>query len=144
MAGESRDLTLLLSAIFLSRAGYRIVFLGPDLAFEALTEAIRIVRPVAVCLAASDEITAETLKDWLPKLANISDGAGMNYGKIPICYTGRIFVDQPEIRDTDQGTFPRSFRLRMQSEVVESALADLTAGMPQDRDRLTTVIYDSR
>jgi len=121
VAGESRDLTLLLSAIFLSRAGYRIVFLGPDLAFEALTEAIRIVRPVAVCLAASDEITVETLKDWLPKLANISDGAGMDYGKIPICYTGRIFVDQPEIRDQIKGQFlgPSG---QNAVEAVESAL----------------------
>jgi hypothetical protein len=105
VAGESRDLTLLLSAIFLSRAGYRIVFLGPDLAFDALTEAIRIVRPVAVCLAAADENTVETLKGWLPKLAKISDGAGMDYGKIPICYTGRIFVDQPETRDQIKGHF---------------------------------------
>jgi MerR family transcriptional regulator, light-induced transcriptional regulator len=105
VAGESRDLTLLLSAIFLSRAGYRMVFLGPDLGFDALIEAIRIVRPVAVCLAAADENTVATLKDWIPKLANVSDGNGFEYGKIPICYTGRIFVDQPEIREQITGHF---------------------------------------
>jgi MerR family transcriptional regulator, light-induced transcriptional regulator len=105
VAGESRDLTLLLSAIFLSRAGYRMVFLGPDLAFDALIEAIRIVRPEAVCLAAADEHTVATLEDWIPKLANASDGAGLDYSKIPICYTGRIFVDRPETREQIKGHF---------------------------------------
>ena len=46
-----------------------------------------------------------TLKDWIPKLANVSDGNGFEYGKIPICYTGRIFVDQPEIREQIAGHF---------------------------------------
>jgi DNA-binding transcriptional MerR regulator len=121
VAGESRDLTLLLSAIFLSRAGYRMVFLGPDLAFDALIGAMRIVRPIAVCLAAADENTVATLKDWIPKLADVSDGAGMEYGKIPICYTGRIFVEQPEIREQIKGHFLGPSGLNA-VEAVEAAL----------------------
>lgn len=103
--GETRDLTLLLSAIFLSRAGYRMVFLGPDLAFDAFLAAIRIVRPAVVCLAAADETTAHTLQTWIQKLATVSDGTGTNYGKIPICYTGRIFVQQPMHREQINGLF---------------------------------------
>jgi DNA-binding transcriptional MerR regulator len=103
--GESRDLTLLLSAIFLSRAGYRMVFLGPDLAYDAFLEAIRIVRPTVVCLAAADDTTATTLQSWIRKLPTVSDGTGVNYGKIPICYTGRIFVQQPERREQINGHF---------------------------------------
>lgn len=103
--GEYHDLTLLLSAYFLSRAGFRVVFLGPNLPFQALLSAMKTTRPIAVCLAATDESTAATLLEWNQRLTSLKDDSAFDYGSTPICYTGKIFVDQAELRTSINGHF---------------------------------------
>lgn len=124
--GEEHDLTLLLAAVFLSRAGYRLVFLGPNLPFDAFTEAIGIVRPAAICLSASSDETAGTLQRWIAKLDEKSNGGGIDFGQIPICYSGRIFLDQPEYRDRIDGSFLGPAAQDAVS-VVEAAIANRQA-----------------
>jgi hypothetical protein len=121
--GEEHDLTLLLAAVFLSRAGFRLVFLGPNLPYDAFTEAIRLVRPAAICLSASSEATAATLQSWIGKLRANANGGVIDYGQIPICYSGRIFLDQPEIRDRIDGGFLGPAAQDAVS-VVEAAIAN--------------------
>lgn len=103
--GEDHDLTLLLSVLFLSRAGFRTVFLGPSLPAEAFISAVRIVRPAVICLAAATEASVETLRDWQCRLATHADGSGVQFDQIPICYTGRVFVEKPELRAQVHGRF---------------------------------------
>jgi MerR family transcriptional regulator, light-induced transcriptional regulator len=121
--GEDHDLTLLLSAVFLSRAGFRMVFLGPNLPFDAFTAAIRIVRPAAVCLAATTEPAVATLREWQTRLSTHNDGSSTEYGRLPVCFSGRVFVDQPELRDQIDGSFLG--RAAQDSvAVVEAAIAN--------------------
>lgn len=121
--GEKHDLTLLLSAILLSRAGFRVVYLGSDLPFDALVAAISVVRPAALCLAATTVSAAATLKDWNHRLAAHTDSNGFKFGEIPICYTGRVFLDQPQLRNTINGRF-LGHSAQDSVAVLESALAD--------------------
>jgi hypothetical protein len=121
--GEDHDLTLLLSAVFLSRAGFRIVFLGPNLPFDAFTAAIRIVRPAAVCLAATTEAAVATLREWQMRLSTLANGSSAEFGRLPVCFSGRVFVDQPELRDQIEGSFLG--RAAQDSvAVVEAAIAN--------------------
>jgi MerR family transcriptional regulator, light-induced transcriptional regulator len=121
--GETQDLTLLLSAILLSRAGFRIIYLGSNLPFDALVSAVTVVRPAALCLAATTGTAAATLKDWNRRLAAHTDPTGIDFGAIPICYSGRVFLDQPQLRDTISGRF-LGHSAQDSVAVVESALAD--------------------
>lgn len=121
--GETHDLTLLLSAILLSRAGFRVVYLGANVSFDALLAAINVVRPAALCLAATTATAAVTLKDWNHRLAAHTGSNGANFGGIPICYTGRVFLDQPQLRDTINGRF-LGHSAQDSVAVVESALAE--------------------
>jgi MerR family transcriptional regulator, light-induced transcriptional regulator len=103
--GENHDLTLLLASLFLSRAGFRTVFLGPNLPYDAFVSALRIIRPAAVCLAASTEDSVATLRDWQHRLKTQANGSSVQYDQVPICFTGRIFVEQPELRREINGGF---------------------------------------
>jgi MerR family transcriptional regulator, light-induced transcriptional regulator len=105
VSDEKRDLTLLLSAVFLSRAGFRVVYLGANLAFDALISAIRSVRPAVISLAATREKTADTLQEWISQLHEYRDETGIPFSEIPICYSGRIFLSQPGRRERIDGHF---------------------------------------
>ena len=127
--GEPQDLGNLLAAFFLSRAGFRVIFLGPSLPFDALTSAIRTSRPIAVCLAAMSESAAATLKSWSKQLRALKDESDFDYGALPICFTGRIFAEKPELRKQIHGHFIGIFG-QDAVEVVESI-----AGGGNDSDR---------
>jgi cobalamin-dependent methionine synthase I len=103
--GEERDLTLLLSAVLLSRAGYRVIFLGSNLTFEAFISATRTVKPAVVAMAATRERTADALNEWTVRFRGYRDESGVPYASIPICYSGRIFLTQPERRERITGHF---------------------------------------
>lgn len=122
VAGEESDLTLLLSAVFLSRAGYRVVILGPDLPLEAFLNAVQIVRPAVVCLAASTEKAAMTLVEWQDKIANMNGSSGVDWSRVRICYSGRVFLEQPGLRNQIQGKF-LGHSAQDAVAVVESAMA---------------------
>jgi hypothetical protein len=105
VAGEDSDLTLLLSAVFLSRAGYKVIYLGPNLPYTALLHAVRQTRPAVVCLAAATEASAMTLMEWQSHLDTHRDDSGINWSTLPICYSGRIFLDKPDLQDSIKGRF---------------------------------------
>ena len=97
--GEELDLTLLLAAVFLSRAGYKILFLGANLPLQALISAIHKMRPAVVCLAAASAGSAETLRAWIDHLRYMRDDSGFNFAQLPICYSGRVFLEKPELNE---------------------------------------------
>jgi hypothetical protein len=103
--GEHRTLTLHLAAVFLSRAGYRIEFLGPDVPWDAFVEAIRIAQPAVVCLSATDQPAFDRLLQWQDRIRNQRDDSGVEFDKLQYCYNGRIFVERPEIRRQLTGQF---------------------------------------
>ena len=103
--GEHRTLTLHLAAVFLSRAGYRITFLGPDVPWSAFVEAIRIAQPAVACVSATDLPAFKTLLAWQENLRDLRDDTGIDYANLPLCYNGHIFVHQPELRQQLSGKF---------------------------------------
>lgn len=121
--GEKRDLTLLLSAVLLSRAGFRVVYLGNDLSFEAFASAVRRIEPAVASIAASHERTADTLHTWIDRMRTHSDENGVPYGSIPVCYSGRIFLNQPERREHIAGHFL--------GRAAQDSVAVVTSLLPQ-------------
>jgi len=103
--GEHRTLTMHLASVFLSRAGYRISFFGPDLPWPAFVEALRLSRPAVVCLSVTDRPSFDQLLAWQERLKTVSDDSGFDYQGLPICYAGRIFIEDPERRRQIRGHF---------------------------------------
>jgi hypothetical protein len=120
---EKRDLTLLLSAVLLSRAGFRVVYLGSNLTFEAFVSAIRTVKPSVLEVAATREQTADTLREWINRLRSYRDETGIAYDNIPVCYSGRIFLSQPERREGIDGHFL--------GRAAQDSVAVVTSLLPQ-------------
>ena len=94
--GETKTLTLHLASVFLSRAGYRISFFGPDLAWNAFIQAVQITNPAAVCLSVTTPESLDQLRTWMDRLQTLEDESGFQYASLPICYNGRVFLDHPE------------------------------------------------
>lgn len=103
--GEHLTLTLHLAAVFLSRAGYRITFLGPNVPWRAFAEAIRISNPAVVCLSVTTQAAFEMLIEWEGRLQVLRDESGIDYARLPLCYNGRIFIERPDLRQHVRGQF---------------------------------------
>ncbi|HEX9374003.1 MAG TPA: B12-binding domain-containing protein [Roseiflexaceae bacterium] len=96
--GELHDLGVLMSALFLVRRGWHVVYLGPQVPLVDLIETIRAVGPSLVCLSAS---TAETAME----LIEVARGLKERYPEILFGYGGRVFNINPEFRHAMPGTF---------------------------------------
>lgn len=100
LEGELHDVGLLLTCLFLSRRGFRIVYLGPNLPFEDLLETTRRLRPPIVLLSASTPASAEQLATAARALIEMNE-TDESPGSHPLIvgYGGHVFVEQPELRD---------------------------------------------
>jgi methanogenic corrinoid protein MtbC1 len=96
--GELHDLGALLSALFLVRRGWHVIYLGPQVPLFDLLETIRSVKPFLVCLSAS---TTETALGLLPVARGLTEA----YPQVHFGYGGRIFNLNPELRNSMPGIF---------------------------------------
>lgn len=101
VAGEMHEVGLLITALILSRSGFRVVYLGSNLPGCELVEAVRSVRPEAVVFSAPTRTAVETLRETIDNLrAQIDANCDPLIG-----YGGAIFEHERELRDTVQATY---------------------------------------
>ena len=95
---ELHDLGVLMSALFLVRRGWHVVYLGPQVPEIDLLEAVRTIKPLLVCLSAS---TVATAMELIAVARNLSEA----FPNLLFGYGGRVFNNNPEIRTSMPGTF---------------------------------------
>ena len=103
VSGEQHDLGLLLSALFLSRHGYRVLYLGANMPLSDLRAMVKRVAAPVVMLSASREDTAAVVRDWASALSESADANGPR--KPTIVFGGRVFMDNPELRSMIDGVY---------------------------------------
>jgi methanogenic corrinoid protein MtbC1 len=96
--GELHDLGALLSALFLLRRGWHVIYLGPQVPLFDLLETIQSVQPNLVCLSAS---TMETAQELILVARALTEA----HPQVHFGYGGRIFNLNPELRDSMPGIF---------------------------------------
>jgi methanogenic corrinoid protein MtbC1 len=117
--GELHDLGALLSALFLVRRGWHVIYLGPQVPLFDLLETVQSVKPTLVCLSAS---TMETALELIPVArALIETNPQVHFG-----YGGRVFNINPELRHS----IPGIFLGQNARELVDTA-GQLLSGGPQ-------------
>lgn len=92
--GARNESHLLCHAICFSRAGYRTVLLGTDVALNHAEHAIETTRPQAVMMAADTENSAWTLARWSHRL-NVERPIDGWHGALLFC--GPIFSTKPDL-----------------------------------------------
>jgi MerR family transcriptional regulator, light-induced transcriptional regulator len=96
--GERHEIGLLLTALSLSKGGYRVIYLGPNLPIEDLCNAVTSLNPPVVLLSASTEETAQHL---ISSIQALRDRVIHNEGGTQrplIAYGGGVFVKNPDLR----------------------------------------------
>ena len=96
--GELHDLGVLLSALFLVRRGWHVIYLGPQVPLFDLLETVQSVKPTLVCLSAS---TKETALELIPVARGLTEA----YPQVHFGYGGRAFNLNPELRNSMPGIF---------------------------------------
>jgi methanogenic corrinoid protein MtbC1 len=96
--GELHDLGALLSALFLVRRGWHVIYLGPQVPLFDLLETVHSVKPSLVCLSAS---TIETALELIPVARGLTEA----YPQVHFGYGGRVFNLNPELRHSMPGVF---------------------------------------
>ncbi|MGH2535633.1 MAG: MerR family transcriptional regulator [Thermomicrobiales bacterium] len=103
--GEQHEIGLLLASLFLSRRGYRIVYLGANLPMPDLIEIVRRIRPPMVLLSASTMQAAERLIATVDSLNRAFPmGANDHYAPV-IGFGGRVFDNDTQARDKIGATY---------------------------------------
>lgn len=96
--GELHDLGVLLSALFLVRRGWHVIYLGPQVPLFDLLETVQSVKPTLVCLSAS---TMETALELIPVARGLTEA----YPQVHFGYGGRAFNLNPELCNSMPGIF---------------------------------------
>lgn len=96
--GELHDLGALLSALFLVRRGWHVIYLGPQVPLFDLLETVQSLKPNMVCLSAS---TTETALELIPVARGLTEA----HPQVHFGYGGRAFNISPELRHSMPGTF---------------------------------------
>jgi MerR family transcriptional regulator, light-induced transcriptional regulator len=99
--GELNEVGLLLRSLFLSRHGFRIVYLGADLPCADLVGVVREVGSPVVLLLATTEPLVERLAATVRALGEVRIGSVAPV----VAYGGRVFLDHPELREGVNGLF---------------------------------------
>lgn len=102
--GELHEVGLLLTCLFLSRRGYRIVYLGPNLPLPDLLDAVSGIRPPLVLLAASTRVSATRLAESAKAIRQQSLAIGLGTSPV-VGYGGSIFVTDRSLREPIDGLF---------------------------------------
>jgi methanogenic corrinoid protein MtbC1 len=95
--GEMHEIGLLLTCLFLSRHGYRILYLGANLPQRDLLLTVRQVRPRLVVLSATSDPSVESLIRAGAALRTPLNGRG-SAGRPLVGYGGRVFIGRPDLR----------------------------------------------
>lgn len=87
--GEWHEVGILIVSLFLTRHGYRVLYLGPNLPLESLAGELPRLRPDLVCLSAAMPDTAAALIQGMRQFVHPGDRTP------PFAVGGRAFRDDP-------------------------------------------------
>ncbi len=105
LEGELHEIGLLLTCLFLSRRGIKILYLGPNLPLDDLIETVRRLRPPLVLLSASTPEAAEHLAAATCELKARGSIAAPEPYVPTVGFGGGVFLERPELRSGIGGTF---------------------------------------
>ncbi|MDP9473417.1 MAG: MerR family transcriptional regulator [Chloroflexota bacterium] len=107
LEGEEHEVGLLLTCLFLSRRGFRVVYLDANLPLDDLLRTVARVQPPLVLLSASLPENAERLAEAARELRKRGRELERTTGvRCPeIGYGGSVFLRQPELRSAIAGVF---------------------------------------
>ena len=99
---EYHELGAMLLALFLRRAGFRVVYLGQNVPMESLQGMIKSMQPEAVCISATRTETAGSLY----QLREFLKGVKRDKGRAPVlAYGGQVFNKFPHIAERLGGIY---------------------------------------
>lgn len=121
--GEDHTLAPLMISLLLRQRGWKVIYLGANVALDRFQATTKVIQPRLVVLTAQLLHTAASLADVANELSELD---------IPIAYGGRIFSQQPEVRECIPGYYlGDSLREGVQS--IEKVLREsLPAGQIPD------------
>jgi methanogenic corrinoid protein MtbC1 len=96
--GDRSEVTLLVTALFLSRYGYHVIYMGADLAIGEAIQAAIVLQAPFVLLAASKEEHITTLNVTATELIDRFEREHGSGTAPTIGYVGRVFAMHPELR----------------------------------------------
>lgn len=102
--GELHDTGLLLTCVFLSRRGYRILFLGANTPHDDLVTTIDRIRPTLLLLSATRDETVLNIRCSIPRLKAAARNTNRR-GLPEIGFGGRAFADRPDLAVDIDGTY---------------------------------------
>ncbi len=95
---ELHDLGALLGALFLTRRGWHVIYLGAQVPLVDLIATVATMKPALICLSAATADAALTLGEVARQLQRTLPDALFGYG-------GRAFTIHPELQETMPGIF---------------------------------------
>ncbi len=99
---EYHELGAMFLALFLRRAGYRVVYLGQNVPMDSLQGMIRAMKPDAICISATRSETAASLYE----LREFLDDYSKQHGNAPVLsYGGQVFNRFPHITERLGGIY---------------------------------------
>jgi DNA-binding transcriptional MerR regulator len=104
LEGEGHETGLLLTSVFLSRRGFRMLYLGTNMPLPDLCETIERVQPALVVLSATSEDSARKIRDSAPRLRQTSPG-NLRANPPLLGFSGRIFRQYPNLCETIDGEY---------------------------------------
>jgi DNA-binding transcriptional MerR regulator len=103
--GDRREIGLLVTALFLSRYGYHVIYMGPNLPAGDLIQAARSLQAPFVLLSASTENDIDTLNYTVAELGD-RFRRDLEQPTVPVIgYVGAVFASRPELRRRVEAEF---------------------------------------
>ncbi|CAN5565712.1 cobalamin-dependent protein [soil metagenome] len=96
--GDHREIGLLVTSLFLSRYGYHVIYMGPNLPPGDLIQAARMLRSPFVLLAANTESDIDTLNYTVTELVGRFEREFGQANPPVVGYVGTVFAARPELR----------------------------------------------
>jgi MerR family transcriptional regulator, light-induced transcriptional regulator len=105
LEGELHETGLLMTSLFLSRRGFRVVYLGSNMPVGDLVQTIEELRPPIVLLSASTPEAAVNLARSSGEIKATCRARGMHGYAPEIGFGGKIFTDMPFLQEGVDGVF---------------------------------------
>lgn len=105
LEGELHEAGLLMTCLFLSRRGFRVIYLGPNLPTDDLVAALDDIRPPLVLLSASTPEGAARLAQASRVIKDACTALGNPHWAPQIGFGGRAFREHPEIAERVDGIY---------------------------------------